>query len=161
MFHFRSSHEVQTLQSSLLTAFLKTESGVSWVHFFISNGKKLGRSGTIVISTPRSGFFEPGTSRTLSENYTPKPISLVSAKSQKHCAKYRQNRKLSRIGNAKCATLPVILIPWQTTSLSQTLQHMIWLNAILRSDILRIQNILKLHWQQWSTKNCKFESFYA
>ena len=111
MFHFRSSHEVQTLQISLLSILERRERSELSALFFVSNRKKLGRSGTIVISTPRSGFFEPGTSRTLSENYTPKPISLVSAKSQKHCAKYRQNRKLSRIGNAKCATLPVILIP--------------------------------------------------
>ena len=40
---------------------------------------KLGRSGIIVISDAEIGqLFEPGTSRTLSENYTPKPISLVS-----------------------------------------------------------------------------------
>ena len=35
-----------------------------------------GRSGTSVMSTLRSGNrIEPGTSRTLSENYTPKPTS--------------------------------------------------------------------------------------
>ena len=38
-----------------------------------------GRSGTSVMSTLRSGNrIEPGTSRTLSENYTPKPTSRES-----------------------------------------------------------------------------------
>ena len=44
-----------------------------------------GRSGTSVMSTLRSGNrIEPGTSRTLSENYTPKPTSRESMAERTH-----------------------------------------------------------------------------
>jgi hypothetical protein len=39
--------------------------------------QKRGRSGTFMITiSQRAGLIEPGTSRTRSKNYTPKPISL-------------------------------------------------------------------------------------